>query len=388
MMKKICVMTGTRAEYGLLRALLFKLQAEEDVTLQLMVTGAHLSEKFGNTQEEILADGFSFDKVPIPIESDSKEGMACNTGEAIRAYATYLEEKKPDMFVLLGDRYEAFEAATAAYILSIPIAHISGGDVTEGALDDAFRHCITKMSAIHFPGCADSAKRIIQMGEQPSTVYSVGDPGVENCLHTDFWSVEQLEENLNFPLVDKKYGVVTFHPVTQEEDTAVKQLMELIAALDAHKDMQFIITTANADAGGRAINEVWDEQKKLYDNWLVVPSLGLVRYLSAVKHAKIVVGNSSSGVIEAPALGVPTVNIGDRQKGRMMADCVIGCQPTFEEINRAMEKALEPQFQVFAKTCESPFGKGDTSSEMVRIMKDVLDNHKINNKKGFYDLDV
>lgn len=385
-MKTICVMTGTRAEYGLLRNLLFQLQADKGLALQLLVTGTHLSTAHGNTQDEIIRDGFSFDAVPIPVESDSKYRMAKNTGEALSAFADYFAAHRPDMLVLLGDRYEAFAAAAAAYIQSIPLAHISGGDVTEGALDDAFRHCITKMSALHFPGCADSAKRLIQMGEQPDTVYSVGDPGVENCLQTEFLSVQELSENLQFPLCEKQYGVVTFHPVTQEANTAEAQVRCLIAAMDRHADLQYIITLANADAGGKHINDIWKTAAKSHPNWYVVPSLGVLRYLSAVKHACVVLGNSSSGVIEAPALGVPTVNIGDRQKGRPIADSVLCCPPEAQAIEAAIAKARTAEFQALAADCDSPFGKGNTASEIVRILKDNLENNKIQLQKGFFDL--
>ena len=384
---KVCVMTGTRAEYGLLRNLIFKIKEDEDLKLELLVTGAHLSEKFGNTQTEIIDDGLSFYKVLIPVDSDSKNGMANNTGEAIVAFSNYFNNNKPDIVVVLGDRYEAFATATAAYIQSIPIAHISGGDVTEGALDDGFRHCITKMSSLHFPGCDDSARRIIQMGEQPDSVYSIGDPGVENCFNTDFWNIEKLEDNLKFKLYDKKYGVVTFHPVTQEEDTAIKQLKELIKAMDYFENMQFIITTANADAGGRAINTLWDKESETHPNWYVTTSLGLVRYLSAVKHSAVVIGNSSSGVVEAPALGIPTVNIGDRQKGRPIAESVICCSPEYTEIKNAISIAVSEEFKNIAENCESPFGKGETSTEIVRIIKDVLKNNNINFKKKFYDIE-
>lgn len=385
-MFKISVMTGTRAEYGLLRNLLFKLKARVDIDLRLMVTGAHLSSAFGNTKEEIVADGFTFDQVEIPVNTATKFSMAKNTADALSRYSTYLNELKPDLIIVLGDRYEAFAAASAAFILSIPIAHISGGDVTEGALDDGFRHCITKMSTLHFPGCEDSAKRIIQMGEDPSRVFSVGDPGVENCLNSEFMTVKELEDSLNFSLVKKDFAVVTFHPVTQEKDTAVAQVKELVAAMDEHKDLQYIITTANADAGGDKINAIWNSQKLFHDNWIVISSLGVRRYLSAVKNCVAVIGNSSSGIVEAPALGVPTVNIGRRQQGRPFARSVINCEPNKEDISKAIKKAKSEEQRILSKNCESPFGKGNTSSDIVRILVDYLNSCHDDLSKKFYDI--
>ena len=385
-MFKISVMTGTRAEYGLLRNLIYKLNDNKEVDLRLMVTGTHLSDAFGNTKNEIVSDGFTFDQVKIPVDTSTKLNMAHNTATATALYADYFNSIKPDLLVVLGDRYEAFSATTAAFILSIPVAHISGGDVTEGALDDGFRHCITKMSTLHFPGCEDSAKRIIQMGESPKSVFSVGDPGVENCLNTKFMTVKEIEDSLNFPLVNKDYAVVTFHPVTQENGTGAIQLNELIVAMDEHKDLQYIVTTANADAGGNEINAIWESQSKLHKNWIVVPSLGVVRYLSAVKNCVAVIGNSSSGIVEAPALGVPTVNIGRRQKGRPSALSVINCEPNRKDISSAIEKAKSKAHQELSKTCESPFGKGNTSSDIVKILLDYLKNAPSDLAKQFYDI--
>ena len=224
-MDKVCVVTGTRADYGLLRPLLFKLRQNDDIDLQLVVTGSHLSEKFGNTQREIQDDGFlNYVKMSIPIENDSKEGMAFSTGVALQKFAALLAKSKPDLLVVLGDRFEIFAAAAAAHMVGIPTAHISGGDVTEGAVDDAIRHCITKMSVLHFPGCEQSRKRIIQMGEQPDMVFNVGELGVENCLDQDLMTRADLADNLQFGFIKGDYAVVTFHPVTMEYNTAEWQL--------------------------------------------------------------------------------------------------------------------------------------------------------------------
>mgnify|MGYP000860765092 FL=1 len=385
---KICVVTGTRAEYGLLRNLLLKLRDTENVKLDLVVTGSHLSDQFGNTQEEIVKDGFDdYIRIAIPLEDDSKEGMAVSTGIAVQKFAELFRGYKPDIIIVLGDRFEILAAVIAAHIIGISVAHIAGGDVTEGAVDDAIRHCITKMSQLHFPGCEQSAKRIIQMGEEPDRVFNVGEPGVENCLNLKLMSRNELSENLNFAINCHDYSVVTFHPVTMENNTAIEQVYQLIHAMDDQKGMFYIITMANADAGGRVINEIWQKEGKKRENWLVVPSLGVLRYLSAVKYAKLVIGNSSSGVIEVPALGTPTINIGDRQKGRMMAESVIQCDPAQDQITLAIQKGMTPEFQKMAKNIKSPFGDGTTSSQIVQIVLDYLRHKNETNEKHFFDID-
>lgn len=383
----ICVVTGTRAEYGLLRPLLFKLRDSEAVTLKLVVTGAHLSDAYGNTQMEIIADGFEpFARIPIPTEDDTKGGMAISTGAALIKFAEYFQKDKSDLVIVLGDRFEILGAVAAAHLMGIPVAHMSGGDVTEGAVDDAIRHSITKMSSLHFPGCEESAKRIIQMGEQPETVFNVGEPGIENCLKMTLLPRHTLAETLQFPYVTGDYSVVTFHPVTMENNTARDQVYALIEAMDAFPDMAYIITMANADAGGRAINEIWLAESKKRHNWLVVQSLGALRYLSSVKYASLVIGNSSSGIYEAPALGTPTINIGDRQKGRMMAESVICCMPCKEAIVRAMADALEPDFRNKAQCVKSPFGDGTTSEQIVNIVLKYLNERTGSIQKHFYDI--
>lgn len=384
---KVGVVTGTRAEYGVLRELLFKLKSCAEIDFKLIVTGAHLSKRFGNTVAEIEEDGFKdYIKVPIPIEDDSKEGIAKSTGVAITAFAEVFSDYKPQLLVLLGDRYEIYAAGSAAFLLNIPIAHISGGDVTEGAIDDTIRHCLTKMSSIHFPGCEQSAKRIVQMGEQPDRVFNVGEPGVENCIKADLYSRVKLAESLNVDWVaDKDYAVVTFHPVTREDGTAQSQVYELIKAMDEHNEFCYIITMANADAGGRLINDIWISEGKKRDNWLVVTSLGAIRYLSAVKYAKLVIGNSSSGIIEAPSLKTPTVNVGDRQKGRMMADSIVCCEPIECEIVRAIDTTQTLEFTTLTQNVESPFGDGTTSDRILEKILEVLHSGENLTNKHFFD---
>lgn len=385
---QVCIITGTRAEYGLLRQLLLKFQECDEVCLKLVVTGSHLNKEFGNTQDEIISDGFKdYIKVPIPLDNDSKEGMAFSTGVALTEFSKLFSVYKPDIIIVLGDRFEIFSATVAAHLIGIPVAHISGGDVTEGAVDDAIRHCITKMSYLHFPGCEQSAKRIIQLGEKPERVFNVGELGVENCLNTKLMSRNQLAENLQFNITKNDYSVVTFHPVTMEKNTEIEQVYELIKAMNRIPNMFYIITMSNADAGGRAINDIWLKESKHHSNWLVVTSLGVLRYLSTVKYAKLVIGNSSSGIIEAPSLGTPTINIGDRQKGRMMADTIICCKPEENEIYNSMNKALNKDFQEMSLTIKSPFGDGTTSDKIVKHVIEYLHNKCNNNEKHFYDIE-
>lgn len=384
---QICVVTGTRAEYGLLRRLLFRFKINKYVELKLFVTGSHLDRRFGNTQKEIVSDGFEdYLKIEIPLEDDSKEGMAYATGIALQKFAEEFANYKPDIMIVLGDRYEIFAAGVAAHLSGIPIGHIGGGDVTEGAVDDAIRHSLTKMSNLHFPGCEQSARKIIQMGEQPDSVFNVGEPGVENCININFMSREELALDLKFDNIRGEYSLVTFHPVTLERNTAVEQVHEVIQALNQIPGMSYVITMANADAGGRKINSIWLEESKKYSNWLVVSSLGVVRYLSAMKYAKLVIGNSSSGIIEAPSIGVPTINIGDRQKGRMCAESIINCAPQKEQIVSAIEKGLGDLFQKKAKNVKSPFGDGTTSKQIEKIVMEYLKNDK-QIEKTFYEID-
>lgn len=389
MKKSVCVVTGSRAEYGLLRPLLFQLRDDKDIELRLVVTGSHLSGTFGNTQQEIESDGLEINtRVAIPLEDDSRIGMAKATGAALSAFSDYFGEKRPDLLIVLGDRYEIFAASAAAAIQRIAIAHISGGDITEGSLDDVFRHCITKMSLLHFPSCKQSAERIIQLGENPARVFDVGELGVENCFSASLMSIQELQKHLNPGILQKPYSIVTFHSATAEKQSAETQVCELIAALENFPEMNFIITKANADAGGRAINNIWEKQAKNHSNWLVVASLGIRCYLSVMKHAEMVIGNSSSGIIEAPAMKIPVVNIGNRQKGRILADNIICCKPSAEDIIRAVKRALSPEFKAAAAGAISPFGDGQTSRRIYRVIREYFSGGLPDTRKQFYDLKV
>ncbi len=384
---KICVVTATRAEYGLLRPLLVRLRQSDEVDLQLVVTGAHLNIKFGNTQEEIYKDGFhNYIKIELPLEADSKEAMAVATGVAVQKFARVFSDTMPAIVVILGDRYEMLGVATAAHLMNIPIAHICGGDVTEGAVDDAIRHCITKLSLLHFPGCEESANRIIQMGENPKRVFNVGEPGIENCLNTPLLSAGELADAIGFAGIHSNYSVVTFHPVTLEKNTEEEQVRELINAMDHFSNMSYIITKSNADAGGRHINDIWDEEAKKRENWYVTCSLGLQKYLSAVKHSKLVIGNSSSGLVEVPVFKVPTINIGDRQKGRLMARSVICCKPVAEDIIDAMNMGLSIAFRRSVEYIDLPYGDGTTSEKIFHRLMLFLKKNHVSCQKKFFDI--
>ena len=385
---RVGVVTGTRAEYGLLRPLLFKLRDNEKIDFKLIVTGSHLSSKFGNTKNEIEIDGFKdYYSVPIPMDGDSKADMALATGEAIKMFAALFKKYIPDLLVVLGDRFEIFAAVSVAHLMGIKVVHIAGGDVTEGAVDDAIRHCLTKMSYIHLPGCEESRKRIIQMGEEPQRVFNIGEFGIENCLNTDFLSREELVQSVGFDGFLSDYSVVTFHPVTMENNTGIEELLELIKAMDAVENMSYLITMANADAGGREINDKWLEEEKKHDNWKVVTSLGMKRYLSALKHSRLCIGNSSSGLVEAPALRIPTINIGNRQKGRTSFDSVINCDTSCIDILNAIKIGLSDEWQSKVKSTINPFGDGTASNQAMKIICEFLESNCESSEKAFYDVE-
>lgn len=383
----VCVITGSRAEFGLLMPLLQKLNTEPTVELRLVVTGSHLSDAYGNTQTEVDQSGLPVHaRIPLPL-SGEKEGMIHATGVAMSAFGDYFAENRPEILVALGDRYEIFGACSAAAMLGIPIAHLHGGETTEGAVDEFLRHSITKMSHLHFTSCETYRRRVIQLGEAPERVFNVGALGVENTLHTPLLSLAELQENLGFDLTTRPYAVVTFHPVTLENNTAEQQMAELIAAMDAFPHMGYIITKANADAGGAAINVIWDIAAKNHPNWFVTPSLGMQRYLSALKYAQMMLGNSSSGIIEAPAMHIPTVNIGDRQKGRLMADSILCCAPERAAICAAMERALFPEVKALAQRSFGLFGDGTTSEKILAELLRYLDGDHSSTQKKFYDVE-
>lgn len=384
-MRKICVYTSTRAEYGLLRRLIHKIHICPGLQLQLLVSGTHLVPDQGMTIEEIRKDGFAPDKcVDINLSDDSPKGICHSMGIAVSEYGKFFAEYHPDLLVVLGDRFEAFCCASAALVCRIPIAHIHGGETTQGAMDEAFRHCITKMAHLHFPCCEDYRCRIIQMGESPENVYNVGALGVENIRNLNLMGKEELEESIGFKL-DKPFFLVTFHPVTLEQDSAKEQLKELLSVFDRYPGHKFIFTGSNADTGGRIINQMLNDYKKSHsDQCLVIPSLGYLRYLSAMKLCEAVIGNSSSGVLEAPALKVPTINIGDRQKGRIRVDSIIDCEPSKGSIIAALKLIYENTFQSNLQRMDIPFEKTGTSERIKKIIQNADLTGIV--KKKFFDM--
>lgn len=383
----VCAVTGSRAEFGLLRPLLLRLADSAELDFRLAITGSHLSGEFGGTQNEIAESGLAIHKkIPLPLEGDGKRDMARATGAAVSAFADYFSENRPELLIVLGDRYEIFAAASAAALLGIPIAHLCGGETTEGAVDEFLRHSITKMSFLHFTECEIYRRRVIQLGEAPERVFNVGSLGVENALSIPMMTRKELEESIGVPLQGKPYSVVTFHPVTMEDNTAESQVRELIGAMEQLPRMNYIITLANADAGGRTINQIWRQEALSHENWVVLPSLGVRRYLSALRYAEMMIGNSSSGIMEGPASRIPTVNIGDRQKGRVMAESVLCCQPVREDIAAAMERALTPEFREIVQNVSNPFGDGKTSERVADIIHNFMNNSEESIQKQFYDI--
>lgn len=381
MKKKIAVVTATRAEYGILTPFIRAIQDAVDLQLDLIVTGTHLSEKHGFTKIEIEKDGFPIaHEIPILEEDNSPYGISMTMANAIMRFAECFRNDRPDMVVILGDRTEMLGIASAAMNERIPIAHLYGGEVTEGAVDDCVRHALSKMSYLHFTSTEKYRNRVIQLGESPERVFNVGALSTENILRASLKSEKEIKTDCDIPL-DMPYSVVTFHPVTLEADTAKAQTMELCRVMEQKSAYFYLITKANSDAGGDIVNALFDEFSKAHEHVKLVSSLGMIRYLSAVKYAQFVLGNSSSGIIEAPVLGTPTVNIGDRQRGRLMADTIINCKPDTKSILQAIEAA-----ESMPHTPSKLFGNGNTSAAIVSVIKDYLLNDKIDLKKTFYDL--
>lgn len=382
--RKICVITGTRADYGLLYWLLKEIEQDEKLRLQLVVTGMHLSAEFGLTYKVIEQDGFKIDyKVEMLLSSDTPVGIAKSVGLGVIGFTDAFAGLKPDVAVILGDRFEALAAAQAAMLLKIPLAHLHGGETTEGAVDEAIRHSITKMSHLHYVAAAEYARRVIQLGEAPERVFNVGALGVDNLKNLELLDRKSLEQSLGFPLAEQ-YFVVTYHPVTLSNQAAEESIKRLFAALDNFPRASIIFTKSNADTGGREVNNLIDRYAAGDPGRIkAFMSLGQLRYLSALKHSAAVIGNSSSGIFEAPFLRKPTVNIGDRQKGRIRPETVIDCPEETGEIVKAINRALSPEFQVRVEKAPYPFGEGNAACKIKESLKTV-DLTAILQKK-FYD---
>ena len=381
--RKVCVITGTRAEYGLLYWLMKEIQSDKDLQLQLIVTGMHLSSEFGLTYKEIEKN-FKIDKkVEMLLSSDTVLGISKSMGLAQISFSEAYEELAPDILIVLGDRYEIFSAVSSAMISRIPIAHISGGEVTEGVIDEAIRHSITKMSHLHFVSTEEYKNRVIQLGEHPNRVFNLGAIGIDNINKLKLFSKNEFVKSINFSL-NKKNILVTFHPVTLEKSTSKEQFQELLNSIDELEDTNIIFTKSNSDTDGRVINQMIDAYVSRNNNAVSFISMGQVRYLSALKFVDAVVGNSSSGLTEAPIFGIGTINIGDRQKGRINLGSVINCNPTKESISNAFNELYSERFQKALSIVKSPYGNGGTSEKIKNIVK----NFDLKNilKKSFYDV--
>ncbi|MBC7915273.1 MAG: UDP-N-acetylglucosamine 2-epimerase (hydrolyzing) [Pyrinomonadaceae bacterium] len=371
-MMKICVATGTRAEYGLLKPLIDQINIEPDWQLQLLVTGTHLSPEFGLTYQQIEKDGLKIDaKVEMLLSSDTAEGIVKSMGLGMIGYADAFKNLQPDLLILLGDRYEMLAVASSALIFKIPIAHLHGGEITEGAYDDAIRHAITKMSHLHFTSTEAYSDRVIQLGEKPGHVFNVGAIGLDNIANLKLLTKEELEIDLKIEFLKYNYQV-TFHPATLDHVAAAEQFQELLNAIDQQQESFFIFTKANADTDGRLINQMIDQYVAQQPGKAVAfASLGTLKFLSVLKICDAIVGNSSSGIIEAPSVGIPTINIGDRQKGRIQAETVINCEAISSQITQAFERSKNEEFKKTVSLVVNLYGNGFVSQQIVKAIKTV-----------------
>ena len=384
--RSICVVTGTRAEYGLLRHLIQRIKRSDSFRLQLIVTGAHLSSEFGDTQREVEADGIEIDRrIDLALVSDTPAGIAGSTALGLTGFADAFESLRPDLLLVLGDRFEILSAAIAAMFARIPIAHLHGGERTEGLIDEAIRHSITKLSHLHFVAAEEYRTRVIQLGESPDRVFNVGGMGVDAIKRVSLLPRQELGEALGVGWGEKNL-LITFHPVTLETGTSAKQMQELLSALGALDDTVLIFTMPNADTDGRAIFDLIRSFVHDHDNAYAFSSLGQVRYLSCIDVVDGVVGNSSSGLTEVPSFRKPTINIGDRQKGRVQATSVINCEPTKSEISAAIQRMYSGEFQSRLSRVRNPYGEGGASERIV----DILQRTDFRNllKKEFFDLAI
>jgi GDP/UDP-N,N'-diacetylbacillosamine 2-epimerase (hydrolysing) len=384
MSRKICVVTGTRAEFGLLRWVMHDLREHSGLELQVIATGMHLSPEFGMTAGEIEQSGFRIDaKVEMLLSADSAAAVSKSIGLGMIGFSDAYARLQPDLVVVLGDRFEIFAAAAAAMIAGIPIAHLHGGETTEGAFDEAIRHAITKMSHLHFVAAEPYRQRVIQLGEHPDRVFLSGGLGVDAIKRIKLLDREALEQSLDFRFGQKNL-LITFHPVTLESQSSSEQMAELLRALDALDGTNLIFTMPNADTGGRKLAQQVEEFTHTHPNARVYTSLGQLRYLSALQFVDAVVGNSSSGLAEAPSFGIGTINIGDRQRGRLRAASVIDCAPQAESILEAIRHMYSREFRALLSTVANPYGDGGAAARIVRTLGEFPLSGIL--KKAFYDI--
>lgn len=384
-MRKICVVTGTRAEFGLLRPLMQLVKDDEQLNLQIIATGMHLSSEFGCTINEIIKSGFEVDKqLECILSSDSSVGISKSIGLAMIGFADAYRDLMPDLVVVLGDRTEILAAVIAAAMANIPIAHIHGGETTEGAYDEAIRHSITKFSHLHFTATEVYRKRVIQLGEQPERVYNVGAIGLDSIKNLRLMTRQEFEASIDFVLA-KRNVLVTYHPVTLEAENPREVFQNVLNVLDELEETNVIFTHANSDKNGRVINEMIGQYvKKNKHKAAGFASLGQLRYLSALQYVDFVIGNSSSGIIEVPSFNIPTINIGDRQKGRIAPESVLHCEGDLQSIQQAVQQVISPKFKSRIQQQKQIFGIGNTAEKIVQVIKN---NERIDLKKSFYNID-
>ena len=382
--RKICIVTGSRAEYGLLYWLIKEVEADQDFELQLIVTGSHLSSEFGLTYKEIEKDFKIEKKIDMHLSSDTSEGISKSMGIAQTSFSKAYNKLKPDIVVVLGDRYEVFSAVSSAMISRIPIAHLHGGEATEGVIDEAIRHSITKMSHLHFTAAKEYSKKVIQLGEEPNKVFNVGGAGIENIKRLKLLKKKDFEKSINFKLNIKNI-LVTYHPVTLEDKTSKKSFQELLDTIDELKNTNIIFTKANSDMDGKVINQMIDQYtKKNLEKSIGVISLGQLNYLSALQYMDFIIGNSSSGLLEAPSFKIGTINIGDRQNGRLKAKSVVDCLPNKKNMKRAIKKIYSNKFQNILKDVKNPYDNGCASKKITKVLKKVKLDKIL--KKKFFDI--
>lgn len=385
MSRKVCVVTGTRAEFGLLRWLIGAIEDDPHLSLQIVATGTHLSQEFGSTYKEIEEAGFSIDvKVDLLLSSDTSIAVTKSMGLGMIGFADAYARLAPDMVLLLGDRFEIFAAASAAMIAGIPIAHIHGGETTEGAFDESIRHAITKMSHLHFVAADEYRRRVIQLGEHPDLVFNVGGMGIDAIKRIQLLTREQLEGMLGLKFKSKNL-MITYHPVTRGNGaSSAEQLQEILDAVSELKDTLLIFTMPNADTGGRELRKMVEEFVGTHPLARAYTSLGQLRYLSCLAQVDAVVGNSSSGLLEAPAFKVGSINIGERQTGRLCASSVINCAAHRDLIKAAIKKAFSSDFVSKLRVVQSPYGDGGSVEKIIPILKDI--NIDLFTKKSFFDI--
>jgi GDP/UDP-N,N'-diacetylbacillosamine 2-epimerase (hydrolysing) len=386
MKRKVCIITGTRAEYGLLYWLMKEIQADSDFELQIIATGMHLSPEFGMTYRQIEKDCFKIDKkIEMLLSSDTPVGISKSMGLGMIGFVEAYVDLKPDIIILLGDRFEIFSAASAAMIARIPIAHLHGGETTEGSIDEAIRHSITKMSHLHFTAAKEYSRRVAQLGESPDRIFNVGGMGIDNIRKLKLLDRAEFEDSINFKL-GKKNFLITFHPVTLERATAGDQFQNLLNALDELQDTKFIFTKPNADTESRLIIKMIDDYVSINSNKAIAfVSLGQLRYLSALRFVDVCIGNSSSGITEAPTFKIGTINIGDRQRGRLKAGSVIDCESNKKLILYAIKKLYSKEFQEKLKDVKNPYGEGSAAEKIKKILKGVDLTDIL--KKEFYNVE-